>query len=180
MTAKPGSNHSREQTAVSLEMKCLVDENLPVLFAYAYRLTGSVNDAEDLTQQTFLIAQQKIGQLRESAKAQRWLLRVLRNCFLKGCRKRQPVAASALDINVNQISAHAPDAADWDPEQLQKALDDLPDEFRTVVLMFYFEQLSYKEIAAHLELPMGTVMSRLSRAKNHLRHSLARTQPSPT
>ena len=66
-----------------------------------------------------------------------------------------------------------------DQEELGKALAELPDEFRLVVLMFYFEDLSYKEIAEQLELPIGTVMSRLSRAKGHLRRRLADEQPPP-
>ena len=65
----------------------------------------------------------------------------------------------------------SPDGA-IDGERLQRAIDALPDVFREVVLMFYFEQLSYREIAARLEIPAGTVMSRLSRAKSHLRQQL--------
>jgi RNA polymerase sigma-70 factor (ECF subfamily) len=65
----------------------------------------------------------------------------------------------------------SPDGA-IDGERLQRALDALPDAFREVVLMFYFEHLSYREIAARLEIPAGTVMSRLSRAKSQLRQQL--------
>jgi RNA polymerase sigma-70 factor (ECF subfamily) len=60
-----------------------------------------------------------------------------------------------------------------DRDCLQSALDELPDEFRLVVTMFYFEELSYRDIAAALKLPLGTVMSRLSRAKGRLRQRLA-------
>ena len=64
-------------------------------------------------------------------------------------------------------------AAGWfDPERLQNALDQLPSRFKVVVLMFYFEECSYREIAEQLELPIGTVMSRLSRAKGHLRDAV--------
>lgn len=66
---------------------------------------------------------------------------------------------------------------DIDRERLQLALDELPDEYRLVVAMFYFEELSYKEIASELELPIGTVMSRLSRAKGRLRHRLLAERP---
>ena len=60
-----------------------------------------------------------------------------------------------------------------DLEQLQPALDELPEEFKVVVLMYYFEECSYKQIAEELDVPIGTVMSRLSRAKSHLRAKLA-------
>ncbi len=163
-----GGDGSERSTA----MVRLVDDYLPVLFAYGYRLTGSVEDAEELTQQTFLIAHEKIGQLREASKVQPWLLKVLRNCFLKNVRKRQPVIASEVEIDINQWIEQATGESEWDTERLQQALEELPDEFRVVVLMFYFEQLSYREIADRLELPLGTVMSRLSRAKRHLRGKL--------
>jgi DNA-directed RNA polymerase specialized sigma24 family protein len=83
------------------------------------------------------------------------------------------LAASALQIPLEEIPAE--DIADdsIDREELQTALGELPDEYRLVVLMFYFEELSYKEIAEQLEIPIGTVMSRLSRAKGHLRARLA-------
>jgi RNA polymerase sigma-70 factor (ECF subfamily) len=72
-----------------------------------------------------------------------------------------------------EVAAHAPTLDAIDQQGLAEALAELPDEFRVVVLMFYFEDLSYKEIAEQLELPIGTVMSRLSRAKGHLRRRLA-------
>ena len=169
-----------DRSKSTLEMTRLVDEHLPVLFAYAFRLTGSADEAEDLTQQTFLVAQERIGQLREAQKARPWLLKVLRNCFLKNRRKPRPFVASEVEMDVNHFSdVSAPDTH-WDTERLQKALQELPDEFRTVVLMFYFEQLSYREIADQLNVPVGTVMSRLSRAKCHLRGKLQRHQPQTT
>jgi RNA polymerase sigma-70 factor (ECF subfamily) len=65
-----------------------------------------------------------------------------------------------------------PELDEADRERLTAAVADLPDEFRVVVLMFYFEELSYQEIAGELEIPIGTVMSRLSRGKGHLRRKL--------
>jgi RNA polymerase sigma-70 factor (ECF subfamily) len=70
------------------------------------------------------------------------------------------------------VEADNPDNGQIDSERLQMAIDDLPDEFKVVVVMFYFQQSSYKEIATSLEIPIGTVMSRLSRAKSHLRRKL--------
>ena len=65
----------------------------------------------------------------------------------------------------------------WIRAELQAAIDELPAEFRVVVAMFYFEECSYREIAEKLDLPMGTVMSRLARAKGHLRAKLFETEP---
>ena len=64
-----------------------------------------------------------------------------------------------------------------DSAELQAAIDELPAEFRVVVAMFYFEECSYREIAEKLDLPIGTVMSRLARAKGHLRAKLFETEP---
>jgi RNA polymerase sigma-70 factor (ECF subfamily) len=130
-------------------------------------------EAEDLTQQTFLIAHTKLHQLREAERACSWLLAVVRSCFLKSLRKPRPVGASVIDLNVDEI-AETPEVEEVDRELLAVALDELPEEFRLVVLMFYFEELSYQEIAEELDIPLGTVMSRLSRGKGHLRSRLTK------
>lgn len=150
-----------------------VAEHHAPLYRYAYRLTGSVPDAEDLTQQTFLIAQQKRDQVRDQDKARAWLFTILRSCFLKSLRKKAPLSAGDLEIEIElAATAPFPRESEVDGERLQAALNSLPDEFRLVLAMFYFEEYSYKEIAERLEVPMGTVMSRLSRAKKHLRKAL--------
>ncbi len=151
----------------------LVSEHYQAVYRYAYRLSGSAVDAEDLTQQAFLIAHQKLHQVREFEKVDRWLFVVLRSCFLKSRRRQRPTAAAAIELNVNEIPAVTDDRDnDIDQERLQAAIDDLPENFRLVVMMFYFEQLSYKEIAVALDVSIGTVMSRLSRAKGRIRQRL--------
>jgi RNA polymerase sigma-70 factor (ECF subfamily) len=158
----------------------LIREHTAPLYRYAFRLTGQSSDAEDLVQQTFLVAQQKLHQLREAERASAWLFAVLRSCFLRTRRKRMPLVDEEhfpLDSVADQPAGESSDA--WiDREALQGALSDMPDEFKLVVLMFYFEDLSYKEIATQLDVPIGTVMSRLSRGKAHLRRRL--TESSPT
>jgi RNA polymerase sigma-70 factor (ECF subfamily) len=155
-----------------LDLPRLVADHAGVLYGYAYRLTGSVADAEDLTQQTFLIAHQKLSQLRDAACARGWLFAVLRRVYLKSQQKtrRLPMAGAVLDIET------IPDeiVADLivDRELLQAAINELPDAYKLVVLSFYFENLSYREIAEQFDLPVGTVMSRLSRAKNQIRSRL--------
>jgi RNA polymerase sigma-70 factor (ECF subfamily) len=154
----------------------LVRDHHEAVFRYAMRLTGQVADAEDLAQQAFLAAQVHLGQLRQPDRAGSWLLSIVRNCYLKNHHRRIPMPAGNLSLDVNTIVDRQPpghqDHDEIDRERLQLALDELPSEFKVVVAMFYFEQCSYKEIAAQLELPIGTVMSRLSRAKCHLRSRL--------
>ena len=156
----------------SEEVAKLVAAHHEILYRYAFRLTGSVADAEDLTQQTFLIAQAKLDQLRDADRSRNWLFAILRSCFLGSLRQRRPVPAANIGLDVNDVPAEGADENDIDRERLQTALDELPDEFRLVLVMFYFDGCSYREIAKKLSLPPGTVMSRLSRAKGHLRRKL--------
>ena len=157
----------------------LVAEHHAALYRYAYRLAGSPADAEDLTQQTFLAAHRKLAQLRSAEAGRGWLFSILRNCYLKTQRKRTPLSAASVDLDVNGLPDTRPTETSIDREQLQAAIDELPDEFKLVVLMFYFESRSYREIAETLDMPVGTVMSRLSRAKGHLRRRLFEAEPEP-
>lgn len=157
----------------STRLRQIVEQHYASIYGFVYRLSGSVADAEDLTQQTFLIAYQKLHQVREQDKTIRWLYTIARSCFLKSRRRKRPSAAANFELDVDEIPARFPDDSPFDEERLQQALDELGDDFRIVVTMFYFEELSYKEIAEELSIPMGTVMSRLARAKGRLRHALA-------
>lgn len=153
----------------------LVLDHYQAVYRYAFRLTGSVCDAEDATQQTFLIAQRKLHQLREPEKVDRWLFAVLRSCYLKNRRKNRPICAVNLELNVDELpeeSVRQVEQSEVDEERLQRALNELTDDHKLILLMFYFEDLSYKEISARLNVKIGTVMSRLSRAKGWLRKSL--------
>ena len=176
--AEPACKEGTARTAQEAEalLRQLITAHSGPLYRYAYRLTGQGADAEDLTQQAFLLAQQNLHQLREIDRAAAWLFAIVRSCFLKACRKRKP-AAQLGEWDLNEVPGDSPEIDRVDQEALSKALAELPDEFRLVVLMFYFEDLSYKEIAEQLELPIGTVMSRLSRAKTHLRRRLAEADP---
>jgi len=155
----------------------LIDDHLDAVYRYAYRLTGTVHDAEDLTQQVFLLAQQRLHQLREVDRARGWLFTILRNAFLKMVQQTQPVPATDVGLNLETLPADSKNGQAVDGAELQAAINELPAEFRLVVAMFYFEECSYREIAEKLDLPMGTVMSRLARAKRHLRSRLFETEP---
>lgn len=142
-----------------------------VLYRYAYRLAGNPTDAEDLTQQTYLVASQQGMKVREAEKVLGWLLTVLRNCYLKS-RRRPPLSTGHLLEKELEAIPETTQWPAWDREELQQALQSLPEEFRLVVMLFYFEDISYKEIAERLQTPLGTVMSRLSRGKKLLRGRL--------
>jgi RNA polymerase sigma-70 factor (ECF subfamily) len=159
--------------AGGIEIARIVAEHHAVVYRYAFRLTGHVPDAEDLTQLTFLTAVRKLDQLRQADRVVSWLLAVARNAYLKQNRRRQPASATCLGLDLERVTWVDPSEGGLDVEQLQPALDELPDEFKVVVLMYYFEEHSYKQIAEELEVPIGTIMSRLSRAKSHLRAKLA-------
>lgn len=148
----------------------LVARYYALLYRYAYRLTGSEADAEDLTQQTFLTAQSRWEQMRDESKAKSWLFTIARNAFLKELRTPAFQCTGLLDEFPD--TRPTADAVDFDGEQLQNVLNDLPEEFRSPVILFYFEEFSYKEIAEHMKVPVGTVMSRLARAKAYLRQRL--------
>ncbi len=150
----------------------LVTDHAPVLYRYAYRLSGSAADAEDLTQEAFLIAQRKLGQVRDSQNVRAWLFTVLRNCYLKSCRQRLPRVLGDGDFDMDGVPGQVCQQP-LDTEDLQRAINSLSDEFKVVVLMFYFEHRSYREIAELLDVPAGTVMSRLARSKAHLRRWLS-------
>src|SRR5487761_179870 len=160
------------ENARSVDIAQLVADHHAAVFRYAYRLTGAMCDAEDLTQQTFLAAHLNFDQLREPEHGQGWLFAILRSCYLRLCRQRRPIAAANLELDLNTIPAKQPEELAVDADELQRAIDELPDEFKLVVLLFYFEGCSYREIAEKLSVPTGTVMSRLSRAKARLRGRL--------
>ena len=151
----------------------LVDEHYVALYRYAYRLSGSSADAEDLTQETFCKAQLNFAQLRDPARAKPWLFSILRNAYLHRVRAEKQQACVSLE-GVGDLAEPLPESLpDIDPEQLQQALNELPEVFRTPIILFYFDDFGYREIAEQMDLPIGTVMSRLARAKAYLPHPAA-------
>jgi RNA polymerase sigma-70 factor (ECF subfamily) len=150
----------------------LVDEHYAALYRYAYRLSGSTADAEDLTQETFCKAQLCFSQLKDSGRAKPWLFSILRNAYLHRVRADRQHGCISLD-GVGDVPEPSPEPLPpVDPEQLQRALNELPEAFRTPIILYYFEDFGYREIAEQMDLPMGTVMSRLARAKASLRAQL--------
>ncbi|MCA9018182.1 MAG: RNA polymerase sigma factor, partial [Planctomycetaceae bacterium] len=149
----------------SEDLTLLVEQHYQLLFRYAYRLSGDRTDAEDLTQQTYLVAQKKLSQLRDMRLARSWLCTILRNLFLK------KVSQKIIPVSLGQtfdLAAEETALPELTSRELQYALNELPEDFRIPLLMFYFEERSYKEISSELSIPLGTVMSRLARARSFL------------
>jgi RNA polymerase sigma-70 factor (ECF subfamily) len=151
----------------------LVDAHYEALFRYAFRLAGSAVEAEDLTQEAFGKAFTRLSQLREHERAKAWLFRILRNLYLHKIRDEKRHRVIPLDSVGDLPGRDAYETPEIDPEKLQEALNELEEGFRTPLILFYFEEFSYRDIAEQMELPIGTVMSRLARAKAYLRVKLA-------
>jgi RNA polymerase sigma-70 factor (ECF subfamily) len=150
----------------------LVEDHYAALYRYAFRLSGTSADAEDLTQETFVKAQAHLCQLRSPERAGPWLFSILRNAYLHRVRSERQHAEVPLD-GVGDLAEPLPDPLpEIDPEQLQHALRELPEVYRTPIILYYFEGFGYRDIAEQMDLPIGTVMSRLARAKGHLRARL--------
>jgi len=164
----PGSQRNVER---------LVTEHYAPLYRYAYRLSGSAADAEDLTQEAFCTAQRKMSQLRDPARAKSWLFSILRNAYLHRLRADKHQHFVPVE-SLSDVAEPPPDPVPpVEPERLQEALNELPEVFRTPIILYYFEDFSYRDIAEQMDLPIGTVMSRLARAKAHLRCRLSPPVP---
>jgi RNA polymerase sigma-70 factor (ECF subfamily) len=163
-------------------------EYLEGLYGYAMVLTRNYAEAEDLVQETYVRAIQAIGTLQEGRNIKGWLFTILRNIWFNQLRKRRN-GPQIIEIEVgndvsNYIAQSSEDSFDFyvsktEAEQVRAAIQELPRQFREVILMREFEELSYREIASALGCPVGTVMSRLARSRARLRTLLSDTlQPS--
>ncbi len=145
------------------------------LYRYAFRLSGSAADAEDLTQDTFCKAQSQFNQLRDLERIKPWLFSILRHAFLQRLRSEKHQKEVSIHL-VGDIPQDEPETMpEIEPAQLQDALNQLSEVFRTPIILYYFEDFSYRDIAEQMDLPIGTVMSRLARAKAYLKDALLHT-----
>ena len=153
-------------------------EHIDGLFAYAMALTRNSHEAEDLVQETYLRAIQAMGRLREDGNVKAWLYIILRNIRLNQLRQ-QRTRPKPLELDADENAAdlvvetrkdpHALYVSKVECEQLRQALLKLSEEFREIILLREFAELSYQEIATLLGCAQGTVMSRLARARSKLR-----------
>jgi RNA polymerase sigma-70 factor (ECF subfamily) len=133
-------------------------------------LTGSHEDAEDVVQEAFLRAYSAFDSLRGDD-ARPWLLTIVRNTAYTWLKRHRPT----LELDENLAGPSNPEAlllASADAGRVRDAIASLPPDFRTAIVLREFEELSYKEIAAVTGAPMGTVMSRITRARDNLKRIL--------
>src|SRR5947209_7646875 len=124
----------------------LVDEYYEPLFRYAFRLSGTAADAEDLTQDAFYKAQLQFHQLRDPARAKPWLFSILRNGYLHRLRTDAHHNKVSLEMIGDLAGPEPAPPPEVEPAQLQAALNDLPEAFRTPVILYYFGDFSYRDI----------------------------------
>jgi RNA polymerase sigma-70 factor (ECF subfamily) len=156
------------------------------LYNFARWLTHDANDAEDLVQDTYLKALRGFASFQCGTNFRAWMFKILRNTFLSSCSKLDRRMTVAMDSEEDFPAPPAPSAT---PESLliersgsdavRCAIERLPVIFREVILLCDGEDASYREIAEILSIPMGTVMSRLARARKALRESLLSTPGAP-
>jgi len=162
----------------------IVTEHSARVYRLAYRLTGNMHDAEDLTHDVFIRVFRSLGSYQPGT-FEGWLHRITTNAFLDKMRRKQRIRFDALS---DDAAARLP-TREVGPEQsytdthfdddVQRALDALSPDFRAAVVLCDIEGLSYEEIAATLDIKLGTVRSRIHRGRSQLRASLAHRAPDP-
>jgi RNA polymerase sigma-70 factor, ECF subfamily len=157
------------------------------LYNFAVWLLRNENDAEDLVQETYLKALRSFASFQPGTNFRAWIFKILRNTFLSSCSRLDRRMTIAMDSEGDGAEL----AADTEtPETIlmkrsnsqlvQRAIDDLPVHYRETLLLCEVEEMSYREIAEILAIPIGTVMSRLARARKVVRESLRGTPDAPS
>ena len=150
---------------------------IPRLRRYARALTGDAAAADDLVRDTLERALLKQALWREGSDLRAWLFTVMHNVFINQVRGAAASRTVPLDDALEQVRAGAQSPDRLEIRDLDAALQALPEEQRSVVLLVGMEQLSYEETARVLEIPIGTVMSRLSRGRERLRRLMQGEPP---
>lgn len=181
----PGPSRDPADAERQREFSELALPHLHALYNLALSLTRNETEAEDIVQETYLRAYRFFDQFQRGTNCKAWLFRILRNTHINRYRKRtrEPQTVDLEDIE-NQAAAEAADLTqaplnprdemlkDLYDDEIQAALEALPEEFRTAILLSDIEELSYQEIADIMECPLGTVRSRISRGRTLLEKRL--------
>jgi RNA polymerase sigma factor (sigma-70 family) len=158
--------------------------HMSLLYNYALRLTTNEDDAKDLIQDTYLKAYRFIDKYQSDTNAKAWLFRILKNSFINNYRKssRTPdqVEYSEVEEYVDLLKAENAPVTDMRHDMYDnmlgddvvRAMESLNEEFRTIIILSDLEEMTYEEIAEILEIPLGTVRSRLHRARKAMQEKL--------
>ena len=149
------------------------------LYNFARWLAQNSNDAEDLVQETYLKALRGFASFQPGTNFRAWMFRILKNTFLSSHSKLERRITDAIDSEEDgpelAVDMETPETIlmnHFHSQLVQRAIDDLPVHYRETLLLCEVEEMSYQEIAEILSIPMGTVMSRLARARKAVRESL--------
>jgi RNA polymerase sigma-70 factor (ECF subfamily) len=162
--------------AKKIDLQAIVSETYAALYRFALALAKNESEAADLTQETFLILAKHQHQIREPERIKPWLFTTLRREFLRKIRIHKAHPEVEFQPEAHEIPAIDSDILrSIDARTALAALAKIEESYRSAAELFYLANLSYKEISATLGVPIGTVMSRLSRGKEQLRRILATT-----
>lgn len=158
--------------------------HLDALYNFALRLAQDHNDAEDLVQDTFVKAYRFFASYEKGTNAKAWLFRILKNSYINNYRKqsKQPYKVDYDEVSTyfESVRDERTDTSDLEEIMYRELMDDeisvalqrLPEDFRTVVMLCDIDGFTYEEIANMLDVPIGTIRSRLHRGRNLLRDEL--------
>ncbi len=157
----------------------LTDPHIQLMYNMALRYCGNSFDAEDILQEAMYIAFKNRHQLKDETKCKAWLLTILRRLYLKEIRQNtnRPITVediSSLPLMETQIANDHTLTFEKKEKAVivRRCLSELPENYQTPTLLYFMDDMSYQEIAETLDMPIGTVMSRLSRAKQLLKKKL--------
>jgi RNA polymerase sigma-70 factor (ECF subfamily) len=145
-----------------------IEENIPSLRRYAWSLLHNKSDADDLVQDCLVRALDHLDSLRRDGDLRAWLFAIMHNIFASRWRRVRNQARLLAEHGEPEAIIAAPQQASAEMRDVLRGLDTLPDEQREVILLIAVEGFRYDEVAAMLGVPIGTVMSRLSRARDRL------------
>jgi len=159
--------------ANKINLKAIVLEHYAALYRFGFALAKNESDAADLTQETFLILAKHYEHIRDPERVKCWLFTTLRREFLRRVRTHAVHPEVQIRSDEHEIPAIKPSVfRSIDAKLALAALEKVDESYRSALKLFYLSDLSYKEISATLGVPIGTVMSRLSRGKKQLRRVL--------
>lgn len=153
------------------QFNAFVDEHGPAMFRMAYRMVGDRHEAEDMVQEAFRSAWKSRDAYEEGRGDRAWLASILRRRVVDRWRKSGPLAVASGEGREPVVEGADPLAADY-TDEMQNALAQLPEELRETLLLVVVGELTHQEVADMLGTPLGTILSRVSRARRRLRDLL--------